>query len=625
MTEVPEQGVIGNGQILATIGKRGELRHLFWPTIDYPQHILGSLSGIFLSNKSIAKFSWLTDFPWQQRQEYVADANILYSYFKNSEVGIEIRTTDFVLPDTNILNRNFLFKNAGRDVFLRFFYYNDLAIAETDIDDAAYYIPQKDVIVHYKRNIYFLYGSPTKSSGHQCGVHGEDSDSFNDVYDSELSGDSLVLYDGSRAVNSCLSWDIGDIQNGENRELTVLIVLGSNEKEVLGSFGENCAVGTNALFKRTEDYWKNWISPFKRDFGNEKVNRMMRRSLLLLKLLIDKNHGGIVAAPCMKPEYRFCWPRDATYVAYALDMCGFYEETEKFYRWCQRAQEREGGLYQRYYIEAKLRGPCWSSQIDEIATVVWGMGKHFDLTRDHHFIKSMWPTIKQAANFICNCIDPQTFLTDSVGLWEERFGSHTYSNAAVCDALKTSGRIADLLGQDELKQRWLSLYENIRKSLVSLTWNEEKGHFVKTFRPMDEDLDVSLLGISYPFEVLAAEEDRMKKTALAIEKAFSYRVGGIGRYPDDSYYGGNPWILSALWLALYYEKLGDIDKAKSLITWVTERATELDLLAEQIDKTSGLPVSAVPLAWSHAFFILSVIGLDDAGNSEPSKNPARIV
>jgi glucoamylase len=622
MTKVSEQGVIGNGQMLATIGKRGELRHLFWPTIDYPQHVLGSLPGIFYSNKNDSKFSWLTDFPWEQKQEYVANTNILSSFFKNSEIGISIKATDFVLPEVNILIRNFMFKNTTSDVFLRFFYYNDLAMSETDIDDAAYYLPKNDAIIHYKRNIYFLYGSPTKSSGHQCGVHGESSDAFNDVYDAQLSGGSLVLYDGSRAVNSCLSWDVGNIQNGENKNLMVFIVLGSNEKEVLKVFEENCRVGIEALAKRTEDSWKNWVRSFTRDFGNEKMNRTMRRSLLLLKLLIDKNHGGIVAAPCMEPEYRFCWPRDATFVAYAFDTCGFYEESEKFYKWCQRAQEREGGLYQRYYIEAKLRGPCWSSQIDEIATVIWGIGKHFDFTNDYRFIKSMWSTIKQAADFICDSIDPKTYFAESVGLWEERFGSHTYSNAAVWNALKTSAKIAELLGQSKLSEKWFSLSESIRNSLLNLAWDHGKNRFIKTHSPRDENLDVSLLGLAFPFEVLSADEDRMKKTALAVEQAFSYGVGGIGRYPGDSYYGGNPWILSALWLALYYEKLGDINRAEQLIAWAIDRATDLDLLAEQVDRTSGLPVSAVPLAWSHAFFILAVIGLDDLRVSKRSEDAA---
>ncbi len=620
MTQVSEQGVIGNGKMLATIGKRGELRYLFWPTIDYPQHILGSLPGIFYSNKKTGKFDWLTDFPWEQRQEYVAETNILLSFFKNPEIGISVKATDFVLPEVNILVRNFLFKNtSSEDVFLRFFYYNDLAISETDIDDAAYYLPQSDVIIHYKRNIYFLYGSQTRSSGHQCGVHGEDSDAFNDVYDSKLSGGSLVLYDGSRAVNSCLSWDVGNVQNGEKKNLTVLIALGSNEKEVLKSFEENRQIEIEALAKRTEDYWRKWIGSFTRDFGNEKTNKTMRRSLLLLKLLIDKNHGGIVAAPCMEPEYRFCWPRDATYDAYALDRCGFHEESEKFYKWCQRAQEKEGGLYQRYYIEAKLRGPCWSSQIDEIATVIWGMKKHFDLTRDYRFLESVWSTVKQAANFICDSIDPKTYFAESVGLWEERFGSHTYSNAAVCNALKTAAKIAELLGQNKLSQKWFSLHENTRSSLLNSAWDNEKKRFIKTINPRDDNLDVSLLGLAFPFEVLPADEDRMKKTAFAVEQAFSYPVGGIGRYPEDSYYGGNPWILSTLWLALYYEKLGDTDRMEQLIAWAIDRATNLDLLPEQVDKTNGFPISAVPLAWSHAFFISAVIGLDDLRNSKTSK------
>jgi hypothetical protein len=38
---------------------------------------------------------------------------------------------------------------------------------------------------------------------------------------------------------------------------------------------------------------------------------------------------------------------------------------------------------------------------------------------------------------------------------------------------------------------------------------------------------VSLLGLAFPFEVLSADEDKMKKTALTVEQAFSFGVGGI--------------------------------------------------------------------------------------------------
>lgn len=100
------------------------------------------------------------------------------------------------------------------------------------------------------------------------------------------------------------------------------------------------------------------------------------------------------------------------------------------------------------------------------------------------------------------------------------------------------------------------------------------------------------------------------KIVAAIENSFNYEVGGIGRYSGDTYYGGNPWILSTLWLALYYEKLKDIERMEELIAWVIEHATELGLLSEQVNKSNGSPISAVPLAWSHAFLILAVLDLD---------------
>jgi glucoamylase len=103
----------------------------------------------------------------------------------------------------------------------------------------------------------------------------------------------------------------------------------------------------------------------------------------------------------------------------------------------------------------------------------------------------------------------------------------------------------------------------------------------------------------------------MRKTIAALETSFNYEVGGIGRYSGDVYYGGNPWILATLWLALYNEKLKDGKKMEKLLKWTINHATELGLLSEQVNKSQGTSISAIPLAWSHAFFILSALGLDE--------------
>jgi glucoamylase len=223
----------------------------------------------------------------------------------------------------------------------------------------------------------------------------------------------------------------------------------------------------------------------------------------------------------------------------------------------------------------------------------------------------LWSTIKKAAEFMCDKMDLKTSLIKSVGLWEEKFGSHIYSNAAVYNALKTSSRIAEVLDENKLSEKWDVQADKIRSSLLELAWDSSENQFIKTVKPRDTTLDVSLIGLTFPFEVLPAQDDMMRKTVAAIENSFSYEVGGIGRYSGDVYYGGNPWILATLWLALYAEKLKDVKKMEELLKWTIKHATELDLLSEQVNKSEGSPISAVPLAWSHAFFILSALGIDE--------------
>jgi glucoamylase len=84
------------------------------------------------------------------------------------------------------------------------------------------------------------------------------------------------------------------------------------------------------------------------------------------------------------------------------------------------------------------------------------------------------------------------------------------------------------------------------------------------------------------------------------------------RYSGDHYRGGNPWIICTLWLAQYYIQLGDRKRAVQLLDWAVDHRTRLDLLPEQIDRDTGEPAWVVPLAWSHAMYILTLAGLGSA-------------
>ncbi|WP_457612343.1 hypothetical protein [Methanocaldococcus sp.] len=148
------------------------------------------------------------------------------------------------------------------------------------------------------------------------------------------------------------------------------------------------------------------------------------------------------------------------------------------------------------------------------------------------------------------------------------------------------------------------------KDNVNKFYSKEKKRFLKSINPTFEEIDISILSLSYPFNLIDVNDERMIKTAEAIEKAFNYKVGGIGRYPEDSYFGGNPWIITTLWLALYYKRLSEVlnikeynDKAERLYRWTLNYCIE-GQFPEQVHKDLGVPVSALPLGWSNAMFLI---------------------
>ncbi|MFB0544693.1 MAG: glycoside hydrolase family 15 protein, partial [Asgard group archaeon] len=176
--------------------------------------------------------------------------------------------------------------------------------------------------------------------------------------------------------------------------------------------------------------------------------------------------------------------------------------------------------------------------------------------------------------------------------------------------LRESAKMLYILGEYELSKECREASENIRNGILNHLWSEEKDRFLKSFTPFDDTIDISLLGLDFPFEIVKTDDEKMKSTAEQIEKAFNYNIGGIGRYPNDVYYGGNPWILTTLWLAIYYARLGDRAKASNLINFIVDKTPELGLMSEQLDKNTGELVSAHPLGWSHAMFVIAMKELE---------------
>ncbi|TLM99949.1 glycoside hydrolase family 15, partial [bacterium] len=542
-----------------------------------------------------------------------------------------------IVQGQDVLVRHYVFENLGPDkISFKFLYFASLHLDSHGAGNAVLYYPNSDALVHYRHGYAFCIGGTLPTAGYQCG------NALHDASDGHLSGSPNSL-----DSQGCLVWDIDKLEGYQTREMTVFVTPGHRIEAALTALERARQTGHRMLFRQTLDWWVQfWGTDEPSDDG------LYRRSLSVCRLLTDGETGAVIAAPEIDEHYTkcggygYCWPRDGVIVAYAMGRAGYHDFSARFYHWCLVAQAENGSWLQRYDAAGFL-GPSWGHQIDETGSVLWGMWQHYLQTGDNGFLQNIWPALVRGADYLCDNIDPKTNLpAPSFDLWEERVGEHAYSAAAVAAGLKGAVITAARLGQSGAAVRWEQTIGTVEEGISDSLWSEERGYFLRTVRKKvshdeycgcinagqeagvtedakgyrgyfvqaDDVVDASLLGLVYPYGILPPDDPRVKKTVAAIEaRLTSPGVGGIKRYENDNYIGGNPWIITTLWLALYHIAAGNRDEAAYHLKWVQEHQTELGYLSEQVCRDSGIPNWVIPLTWSHAMYILTVVEMREKG------------
>lgn len=254
-----------------------------------------------------------------------------------------------------------------------------------------------------------------------------------------------------------------------------------------------------------------------------------------------------------------------------------------------------GIFEQRYYSNGEL-APSWGIQIDETASILIGVHEN-GKWRKHEDL------IYKATVALLNFLTEEHISKNCFDLWEERKGMHLYSTASICEGLKVANEM--LMSINPLKYKKLSPIieletRNIKKAIKEKFVKENK--FIRSLD--NEQTDISLLSVVVPFDIIDIKDECVKNTVEQIENKLRLENGGYMRYEGDNYIGGNAWIISSLWLALYYIKVGNMDRAHELFNWVTEHADNLNFLPEQINRNGHNSVWVMQLSWSHAMYVI---------------------
>ncbi len=633
---------VGNGHLLVAYDTRGLIRDVYYPHVGQENHAGGGAFRVGVWEDGI--FEWLPD-GWQCETGYLEDTLVTQVVWTKPERGLRLVINDAVDFHENVhLRKLTVSSTSEKKRMLRLFFGLDFSIGGNDIGDTVALRPETGCLVHYKHDRYFLMNATL------CGRAGFDQyatgnkrkqvfeGTWKDAEDGLLSGNPIA----QGSVDSVAALHVA-LEPGGSEIAWLWIAAGSGWSEVQILNRELLKRGPAQMLRRTQDYWRLWVTkePGAAEGLPGTVSRLYRRSLLVIRTQIDRS-GAIVAAndsdnvQFNRDTYSYVWPRDGALVAHALDLAGYPEISQTFFRFCASVVEREGYLLHKY-TPAGTPASSWHPWIkdkrrqlpiqeDETALVIWSLWEHYCRYRDIEFITPLYrPLIKNGANFLMNYRDATTGLPlASYDLWEERYEVLTFTVAAVYGGLMAAAGFVEAFGEHELAEGYRKGAAALREAAVRHLYLPEARCFARGLLVPEEGepvidrvVDASICG-TYLFGLLSPEDLRVAETMQSVRNKLwcGTGVGGLARYENDAYYRttqempGNPWFVTTLWHAQYQiakaRTISELEPALEILEWTAAHALTSGILAEQIDPRSGAPLSVSPLTWSHAAFVTAV-------------------
>jgi len=623
-------GVVGNEKVRATFSKKGELLRLFYGSSDYKQFIEKFDVGVKINDSAIVYLN--NDINNLYNQKYINDTNILQTEILNTYFNLQVIQTDFVPIKENILVRNYRFINQSNiDLNVDLLAHSKML---TNINNDTGGLFKNDCLIQYNHDYSLAIFSKEKPKSYQ--INNVD----NDIRDGVIGGKDFV----GMSNGSAISYDLQTIKPGEEVNINIYLYINDNSKvsllnEMDSEINRIRKIDIKKEFEDTIKYWRKYIKDHdkinveKSDI-DERVKKIYKRSILLLALLTNSEVGGISAGMEVDEDktkcgrYSYCWPRDAVFITRAMDIVGMKDEVEKFYSvFCKKTQSKNGGWEQRFFTDGRL-APCWGYQIDETASIVFGVYEHYKKYKDKAFLKNNLKMCENAISYLQKYIDDvineKGKIIPSFDLWEEYEGVSLYSIASIFGSynamLKIYKNVKSVFENNRLK------IENINKKTKSLEKEmlQIKEYCLKTFfdenkksyirNVTDKKMDISILGTITPFELFSPKEKYVQNTIERINMTLRTYTGGYVRYEEDKYMGGyNPWPISNLWMACYNLDVGENKKALENFEFVTNSCSEHGFLGEQVNNEIMKPAWVIGLAWSHAMYIVVLERLKKKG------------
>jgi GH15 family glucan-1,4-alpha-glucosidase len=391
-------------------------------------------------------------------------------------------------------------------------------------------------------------------------------------------------------------------------------------------------------FHETARFWKGWIA--KSNYKG-RWREMVNRSALMLKLLISREHGSLIAAPTFSlPEqiggvrnwdYRFTWLRDSAFMLYALIRLGFVEESERFIDWLKGRlgdDAERGPLQVLYGIDGRqkldevtldhLQGYEHSRpvrignaayqqlQLDiygEMMDSIYLANKYGDSISN-----AGWQEVQRILEWL-----GKNWQRPDEGIWEVRGGAREFLHSRLMCwvAFDRALRLAQKRSLSGPLDAWQRARDAIRQDIFTNFWNDEIRSFVQSKGTKDLDASVLLM----PLMRFISPVDPMWRSTMKAIEAHLVEDILVRRYEAErTHVDGIPgregsFTACSFWYIECLARAGELEKAQLLFEKLLGYANYLGLYSEQIGP-SGQHLGNFPQAFTHLALISTATYLD---------------
>ncbi len=590
---IENYGVIGNMQSIALVGMNGSIDFLCYPEFDSP-----TVFAALLDDKKGGCFQIEPRLTGMRiRQLYLPDTNVLLTRFLADEGVAEL--TDYMPIERDAKQPNEIVRTV--------------AVIRGNVHFRMRCQPR----FNYARSKHRL------EMGEGCALFFPEGDVcpamalYSSVGLKEESGDVVAHF---------------SLRAGEKATFLLGGASGDAKRPEMDSIGRR--------FHATSRFWRTWIA---QSNYKGRWREMVQRSALMLKLLISRKHGSLIAAPTFSlPEsiggvrnwdYRFTWLRDASFTLYALIRLGFVGEAESFIGWLRG---RLGDDAQRGPLQV-MYGVDGRQQLDEITLdhlsgyegsrpVRIGNAAYQQLQLDiygemmdsiylaNKYGRSITHAGWQDVHRILDWLGKNWQRPDE-GIWEVRGGPREFLHSRLMCwvAFDRALRLAlkrSLAGPLEV---WRRTRDEIRSDIFANFWDEELQTFVQVKGTKDVDASVLLMPM---MRFISPVDPMWLSTMKMIEKRLVEDTL-VRRYEvEKTHVDGLPgsegsFTPCSFWYVECLARSGELEKAQLLFEKLLGYANHLGLYSEELG-SDGRHLGNFPQAFTHLALISAATYLDRA-------------